>query len=73
MPKGRSQGSGAIFEIKYMDAALDADAFAAESSLDDGLTPFFIDREAHPWLPLFPTRDDRTAGDAALHLADARG
>ena len=37
MPKGRSQGSGATFEIKYVDAALDADAFAAESTISHSL------------------------------------
>ena len=38
MPKGRSQGSGATFEIKYVDAALDADAFAAEFFIEFGGT-----------------------------------
>ena len=45
------------------------------SSLDDGLTPFFIDRGAHPRLPLSPPPDDSTAGETPLRLipADARG
>ena len=38
------------------------------SSLDDGLpvTPFFIDRIAHPRLPLLLPRDDSTAGETPL-------
>ena len=38
MPKARSQGSGATFEIKYEDAALDAKAFAAEFFIEFGST-----------------------------------
>ena len=38
MPKGRSQGSGAVFSIKYVDAALDAGAFAAEFFIEFGST-----------------------------------
>ena len=38
MPKGRSKGSGATFEIKYVDAALDADAFTAEFFIEFGST-----------------------------------
>ncbi len=36
----------------------------AASVLGDGLTPFFIDRGAHPRLPLSPPHDDRVAGDS---------
>ena len=45
------------------------------SSLDTGLTPFFIDSGAHPRLPLSPPPDDSTAGETPLRLipADARG
>ena len=30
MPKGRSKGTGAVFDIKYIDAAIDGVAYAAE-------------------------------------------
>ena len=36
----------------------------ADSVLGDGLTPFFIDRGAHPRLPLSPPRDDGAAGES---------
>ena len=41
----------------------------ADSVLGDGLTPFFIDRGAHPRLPLSPPRDDRAADDSPGHYA----
>ena len=41
----------------------------ADSVLGDGLTPFFIDRGAHPRLPLSPPRDDRDAGESPAHYA----
>jgi hypothetical protein len=47
----------------------------AASTLGDGLTPFFIDRGAHPRLPLSPPRDARRRSrrDAgALRATDAR-
>ena len=39
------------------------------SSLDDGLTPFVIDRGEHPRLPLSPPLDDSTAGETPLGYA----
>ena len=39
----------------------------AASTLGDTLTPFFIDRGAHPRLPLSPPQDDRTAGESPAH------
>ena len=41
----------------------------AASTLGDNLTPFFIDRGAHPRLPLSPPHDDRTAGESLVHYA----
>ena len=41
----------------------------ADSVLGDGLTPFFIDRGAHPRLPLSPPRDDLAAGESPAHYA----
>ena len=41
----------------------------AASTLGDGLTPFFIDRGAHPRLPLSPPRDEQTAGESPAHYA----
>ena len=39
------------------------------STPGDDLTPFFIDRGAHPRLPLSPPHDDRTAGESPAHYA----
>ncbi len=39
------------------------------STLGCDLTPFFIDRGAHPRLPLSPPRDDRTAGESPARYA----
>jgi len=41
----------------------------AASTFGDGLTPFFIDRGAHPRLPLSPPRDDRATGETPAHYA----
>ena len=41
----------------------------AASTLGDNLTPFFIDRGAHPRLPLSPPHDDRIAGESPAHYA----
>ena len=41
----------------------------AASTLGDGLTPFFIDRGAHPRLPLSPPLDERTAGESHASYA----
>ena len=41
----------------------------ATSTRDAGLTPFFIDRGAHPRSPLSPPRDDRAAGESPAHYA----
>jgi hypothetical protein len=41
----------------------------AASTFGDGLTPFFIDRGAHPRLPLSPPRDDRATGETPEHYA----
>ena len=54
------------------DSHLPLAEFAINTSaslLDDGLTPFFIDRGAHPRLPLSPPRDDSTAGETPLGYA----
>ena len=49
----------------------------AASTLGDGLTPFFIDRGAHPRLPLLPTQPsptaDSPAGDSPALYADSAG
>ncbi len=36
---------------------------------DSDLTPFFVDRGAHPRLPLSPPRDDRAAGESPAQYA----
>jgi hypothetical protein len=41
----------------------------ADSTLGDGLTPFFIDRGAHPRLPLSPPHDVLAAGESPAHYA----
>ena len=41
----------------------------AASTLGDGLTPFCIDRGAHPRLPLSPPRDARATGETPEHYA----
>jgi hypothetical protein len=41
----------------------------AASTLGDGLTPFFIDRGAHPRLPLSPPRDARATGETPEYYA----
>jgi hypothetical protein len=41
----------------------------ATSTLGTDLTPFFIDRGAHPRLPLSPPCDTRTAGELPAHYA----
>ena len=44
----------------------------AASMLGDNLSPFFIDRGAHPRLPLSPPHDDRSApvtGESQAHFA----
>ncbi len=41
----------------------------AASTLGDGLTPFFIDRGAHPRLPLSPPLDERAAGESHASYA----
>ena len=41
----------------------------ATSTRDAGLTPFFIDRGAHPRSPLSPPRDDRAAGESPAPYA----
>ena len=41
----------------------------AASTLGEGLTPFFIDRGAHPRLPLSPPHDARFAGESPAHYA----
>ena len=41
----------------------------AASALGGGLTPFFIDRGAHPRLPLSPPQDARYAGESPAHFA----
>jgi hypothetical protein len=42
----------------------------AASTLGDGLTPFFIDRGAHPRLPLSPPHDARYSGESPAHYAE---
>ncbi len=42
----------------------------ATSTLGGDLTPFFIDRGAHPRLPLSPPRDDPAAGESPAHYAE---
>ena len=39
------------------------------STLGDVLTPFFIDRGAHPRLPLSPPHHDLAAGESPAHYA----
>ncbi len=39
------------------------------ATLGEGLTPFFIDRGAHPRLPLSPPHDARFAGESPAHYA----
>ena len=39
------------------------------STLGDDLTPFFIDRGAHPRLPLSPPHHDLAAGESPAHFA----
>ncbi len=42
----------------------------AASTLGGGdLTPFFVDRGAHPRLPLSPPLDDLAAGETQVHYA----
>ena len=41
----------------------------AASTLGDNLMPFFINRGAHPRLPLSPPHDDRTARESPAHYA----
>ncbi len=41
----------------------------AASTLGCDLTPFFVDRGAHPRLPLSPPRDDLAAGETQAHYA----
>ena len=41
----------------------------AASALGDDLTPFFIDRGAHPRLPLSPPHDDRATGESPTQYA----
>ena len=41
----------------------------AASTLGGDLTPFFVDRGAHPRLPLSPPRDDLAAGESPAHYA----
>jgi hypothetical protein len=41
----------------------------ASSTLGDDLTPFFIDRGAHPRLPLSPPQDTGVAGESPAHYA----
>ncbi len=41
----------------------------ASSTLGDGLTPFFIDRGAHPRLPLSAPPDGSPGGEAPAHYA----
>jgi hypothetical protein len=41
----------------------------AASRLGGDLTPFFVDRGAHPRLPLSPPRDDSAAGESPTHYA----
>jgi len=41
----------------------------AACTLGDNLTPFFIDRGAHPRLPLSPPHDDRITGESPAHYA----
>ncbi len=41
----------------------------ASSTLGDGLTPFFIDRGAHPRLPLSAPTDGNSGGEAPAHYA----
>ena len=41
----------------------------AASTLGGDLTPFFVDRGAHPRLPLSPPREDRTADESPAHYA----
>ena len=56
----------------YWDSHLPLAEFAinnSASSIDDGLTPFFIDRGAHARLPLSPPRDDSTTGKTPLGYA----
>ena len=41
----------------------------AASTLGGDLTPFFVDRGAHPRLPLSPPRDNLAAGESPAHYA----
>ena len=41
----------------------------AASTLGGDLTPFFVDRGAHPRLPLSPPRDDLATGESPAHYA----
>ena len=41
----------------------------AASALGDDLTPFFIDRGAHPRLPLSPPHDDSATGETPAQYA----
>ena len=41
----------------------------AASTLGGDLTPFFVDRGAHPRLPLSPSRDNLAAGESRAHYA----
>jgi hypothetical protein len=42
---------------------------ATLGTLAGGLTPFFIDRGAHPQVPLSPPRDGLAAGESPAHYA----
>ena len=58
LPKGRSEGSGAVFEIKYMDATIHVTAYAAE---------FFIEFSTAVWQHKLAERLEEL-GAGSLHF-----